>query len=91
MARKNSRNMAVQQMSLLGLEPPPSAATASPEPAGNVAAVCAGACRRSTQHAVQRHRQPDGSVIVRRICTTCDAVEQITISKVVAERVLNAD
>ena len=71
-----------------GTAPP---AVASPEPVGNVAATCSGECRRSTQHAVERLRQPDGSVIVRRKCTTCDAVEQITISKVVAERVLNAD
>ena len=89
MARKNGRNMAVPQMSFPGMEPPP--ATASPEPLGNVAATCSGACRRSTQHAVEQLRHPDGSLIVRRICTVCEAVEQITTSKVVAERVLDAN
>ena len=69
--------------------PDPIAAVAtSPEPVGTVAATCSGECRRSTQHAVERLRQPDGSVVVRRICTKCEAVEQITISKVVAERSL---
>lgn len=90
MARKKDRNTAVPQMSLPGMEPPPPAA-ASPEPVGTVAAICTGACRRPTQHAVERLRHPDGSLLVRRICTTCDAVQQITISKVVSERVLNAD
>ena len=90
MARKKSRHTAVPQMSLPGMEPPPPA-VASPEPVGTVAALCTGECRRSTQHSVERLRQPDGSVIVQRTCTVCDAVEQITISKVVAERVLNAD
>ena len=86
MARKSDHNTAVPQMSLPGMEPPPFAVAASPEPVGNVAATCSGACRRSTQHAVERLRQPDGSLIVRRMCTVCDAVEQITISKIVAER-----
>ena len=90
MARKKGRNTAVPQMSLPGMEPPPSAA-APPEPVGNVAATCSGECRRPTQQAVERLRQPDGSLIVRRICATCDTVEQITVSKVVAERMLSAD
>ena len=90
MVRKNNRNTAVPQMSLPGMEPPPPAA-ASPEPVGTVATTCSGQCRRSTQHTVERLRQPDGSVIVRRTCTVCDAVRQITVSKVVAERVLHAD
>lgn len=91
MARKTNRNSAPLQMSIPGLEPPPSAFAASPVPVGTATATCSGECRRSTQHAVERLRQPDGSVLVRRICTECDAVEQITISKVVAERMLNAD
>ena len=90
MARKKDRTTAVQQMSLPGMEPPPPVAT-SPEPVANVAATCSGECRRPTQHAVERLRQPDGSLIVRRICTMCDGVEQITISKVVAQRVLGTD
>ena len=90
MARKSDRNTAVPQMSLPGMEPPPPAA-ASPEPVGTVAATCSGECRRPTQHAVERLRQPDGSLIVRRICTVCETIEQITISKVVAERVLNSN
>ena len=88
MARKNARDSAPLQMSIPGMEPPPSAVAASPEPVGAVTATCSGECRRSTQHAVERLRQPDGSLIVRRICTMCDAAEQITISKVVAERLL---
>ena len=88
MARKNNRDSAPLQMSILGMEPPPSVVAASPEPVGAVTATCSGECRRSTQHAVERLRQPDGSVLVRRTCTVCDAVEQITVSKVVAERML---
>ena len=91
MARKNNRNSAPLQMSIPGLEPPPSAVAASPVPVGTVTASCSGECRRSTQHAVERLRQPDGSVLVRRICVVCDAVEQITVSKVVAERVLTVE
>ena len=91
MARKNNRNSAVAQMFIPGLEPPPSPVAASPEPVGTVAVICPGECRRSTQHGIERLRQPDGSVIVRRTCTLCSAVEQITVSKVVAERMLNAD
>ncbi len=88
MARKKNRNTAVLQKPLPGMEPPPSDFAVSPEPVGTVAATCAGECRRSTQHTVERLQQPDGSVIVRRTCTVCDAFEQITISKVVAKRVL---
>ena len=90
MARKNARDSAPLQMSIPGMEPSSSAVPASPVAVGTVTASCSGECRRSTQHAVERLRQPDGSVLVRRICTVCDAVEQITVSKVVAERVLNA-
>ena len=71
--------------------PPPSAFSTSPVSVGTVTATWSYECRRPTQHAVERLRQPDGSLIVRRMCTVCDAVELITISKVVAERVLNAD
>ena len=58
---------------------------------GTVTAACSGACRRSIQHAVERLRQPDGSVLVRRICTECDAVEQFKASKVAAERALTVE
>ena len=88
MARKNNRNSAPLQMSIPGMEPPPSAVAASPEPVGTVTATCSGECRRSTQHALERLRHPGGWVLVRRICTECDAVEQIKVSKVVAERML---
>ena len=91
MARKNNRSTAALQMSIPGMELPPSAVAPSPVPVGTVAVTCSGECRRSTQHAVERLRQPDGSVVVRRTCTVCDAAEQITVSKVVAERMLNAD
>ena len=90
MVRKKGHNTAVPQMFLPGMEPP-LPTDASPELVGTVAATCSGECRRPTQHAVERLRQPDGSLIVRRICTVCETIEQITISKVVAERVLNAD
>ena len=90
MARKNNRNAAPLQMSIPGMEPSPSAVATSPVPLGTVAVTCSGECRRSTQHAVERLHQPDGSVVARRTCTECDAVEQITVSKVVAERMLNA-
>ena len=89
MARKTSRNKAVPQMSLPGMEPRPPAA-ASPEPVGTVATICSGDCRRSTLHAVERISQPDGSVVVNRKCTVCDAVEKFTVSKVVVERMSNA-
>ena len=91
MERKKGRNTAVPQLSLPGMEPPPPAA-AAPEPVGYAAATCSAACRRPTQHAVERLRQPDGSVVVRRICNTCATPSNKSPSrKVVAERMLNAD
>ena len=91
MARKNDRNTVALQKSLPGMPPPPASVAASPEPVGTVTATCTGECRSSTQHTVERLRQPDGSIIVHRTCNICDARERITISKFVAERVLNAD
>ena len=91
MARKNNRNSAPLQMSIPGMEPPPPDVAASPVPVGTVTATCSGECRRSTQHAVERLRLPDGLVFVRRQCTVCGTVEQITVSKVVAERALTVE
>ena len=93
MARKSNTNAAAAalQKSLPGMAPPQTNAPATPEAVGTVVVEFAGECRRSTQHTVERLQRPDGSVSVQRTCTVCDAVQKITVSKVVAERTLTVE